>query len=173
MPTGKISGIKKTYLLRSSAIICTISALLFIFLSFYFHKTQNEWFYLFCMFCGLHQVVKGALYNTDSSSYFGSTLTIIGILLLTGIYYNIPNKECLFLFAFAISSLYVFIKYSEGVHALFAGAYCYEGIILYLFLLKKINLTKFLIFNSFLLFIFLLICAIILIKIVKRRRSYV
>lgn len=173
MPTGKISGIKKTYILRSSVIFCTISALLFIFLSFYFKKSQNEWFYLFCMFCGLHQVVKGALYNLDSSSFFGSTLLAVGALLLTGIYFNVPFKDCLIIFAFAISSLYVFIKYSEAAHVIFAGAYCYEGIIIYLFLLKKINLTIFLIFNSLLLFIFLLICAIILIKIAKGRRSYV
>lgn len=173
MPSGRLSGVKKTYILKGSAIICFLSALLFIFLSFYFNKTENEWFYFFCIFSGLHELIKGVLFNMDSSSYLGSSLLFTGILILLSIYLKTNFRETLYFFSMAISSLYIFWKFSESFHVFLSGIFCLEGVFLLLFLSKMINLTKFLIFNSILLFIFLSVCAIILLKIKKKRRSYV
>lgn len=171
MPTGRISNIKKTYILRSSAIICIISALLFIFLSFFFNNSNNEWFYIFCLFCGAHQMIRGILLNVDSSSYMGSSLVFIGVLRLFAIYLNIPYASTVYFIAFALSSLYIFIVYSSVAHLILSFAFTYEAVIYLLFLSNKINLTKFLVFNSILFFIFLVICAIIFIKIKKTRRK--
>ncbi len=173
MPTGRISNIKKNYILRSSAIICSISALLFIFLCFFYHNTQNEWFYIFCLFCGAHQMIKGILFNVDSSSYMGCTLIMIGVLKLLAIYLHVPFADTVFLIAFALSSLYVFLVFNEIGHLFLSFIFMYEAVIFLLFLSNKINLTKFLIFNSILFFIFLMICVIILLRMKKTRRNNV
>ena len=173
MPTGKISGVKKTYILRSSAVICFVSALLLIFLSLFLHNVKDEWFFIFCFFCGVHQIIKGILFNSDSSSYFGSSLFFISILLLIALNFNIPYHEVFYFFALGLASLYIFLKYHEKIHLMLSFSFTIEGILLLLFLLKKINFTNFLIFNAILFFIFLIICVIILIMIYRKRRKNV
>lgn len=173
MSSGKLSGIKKIYILRGSAIACFTFALLFIFLSFYFKRKNDEWFFLFCLFCGVHELVKGRLYNSDSSSYLGSLLISIGALFLSGIFFNVPQRIGLLPFSFSMASIYTYLRFSDIIHLIFGTVYCYEGIILYLFLLEKLNLIKFLVFNIVLFFIFLLFCAIICLVIAKGRRKHV
>ncbi len=168
MQRGRLAKVKKTKILKLSAVIITLLSLFFIAFSIFFFKRFDLWFFIFCIGIGLYVLIKGGLFLSDSSTYFGSLVFFVGLIGLFINIFNLPFGQSYFLFATSLSSICVLILFKEIFHLFLSFIFAYEGVILYVFQANLINLTIFLILNAILFFIFLVVCAIIIVKLFKR-----
>ena len=76
---GRMFGIKKSLLLKITAIFLFLCFAVATFFAFYSLKIPDLWFYNFCISLGLFQIVKGFFFKLDSVLYIGFLLLFIGL----------------------------------------------------------------------------------------------
>ncbi|MBP3431569.1 MAG: hypothetical protein J6K39_01765 [Clostridia bacterium] len=158
--TGRIFGIKKSTLLRASAIIYLLAFIAFIFVSIYIFKAPEIWFYGFCIFVGVFQLCKACLFKFDSSLYLGSLLSSIGSVGFISTYTNTTDFIGFYIsLAFTLASVATYLFTKQKSHLVFAFSTIYVS--LYSFLYVK-NLITYQILIAFTVpFLVLLILEII------------
>ena len=124
MANGKFLGIKKTYILRTIAIACFLGFLSFVFISIFLFKSPTLWFYAFCVFVGLFELLKAFLFKFDSSVYLGT-------LLLSAFYIAI---------SFILASIFTFIFCGQRFHLIIAFSIFFVSIYAILYVINLINL---------------------------------
>lgn len=164
---GRLSGIRRTLLLRISAGLHGILALFFLFFSIFYLKEAELWFFLFLICCGSFLLTKSILFHSDSSFYFGNLLFQNGVVGVIGTYYLLPSAT--YLFATALASLFTMVFFKQKFHLVIACVFLYSGINTLCYQLKVINLTIFLSLFAILLFIFFIFCVMIICKFKRRR----
>ncbi len=141
MANGKFLGIKKTYILRTIAIACFLGFLSFVFISIFLFKSPTLWFYAFCVFVGLFELLKAFLFKFDSSVYLGTLLLCIGI---SGFIFTYTNTEPYSAFYIAISfilaSIFTFIFCGQRFHLIIAFSIFFVSIYAILYVINLINL---------------------------------
>ena len=141
---ARVFTIKKSTLLNLSL---AINFLLFVVASVLFClflENYNLWFFLFCVFVGLHLINKSVLFKFDSSCYFGVLLFLIGFLYFVALYFNIFNFYPVFvLSAFSFASLFTYAFFKQPFHLFLALSLFFATIGLLLFLLKFISVWIF------------------------------
>lgn len=162
--TGRVLGIKKTYILRISALLSTIffiSSLIFVIT----HQKYSLWFFNFCLAVGFFELCKSFLFNLDSSLYIGFLLSTIGA---SGYIFTFTNTQSFAVFyiatAFATSSLITFWFSKQRFHLIFA--YSLFFVSLFGILLKKslINMPIFIAFTATFLLLLILEITIFFIR---------
>lgn len=158
---GRICGIKKTYILRVTAVIVLLGFVCTTIYSLLKLKIPDLWFYNFCFAIGFFELTKGLLFKLDSSLYLGCLTTGIGIagyiFWLTG---TIGYAIFYIALAFITASIITSVKTKQHFHLVFAFSIFFVA--LYGILLKKslINMSIFIAFVS--VFLLLLIIEIII-----------
>lgn len=166
---GRILGIKKTTILAISFVLAFVFIIAATFLSTLLYRNYIIWFFFFCLFSGVHLLIKASLFRIDSSCYFGFLLFFVG---LTGVLVQILGLFALqsvyFILAFALSSFATFCFFGQKFQLWIA-------IILFLIDLAwffyKINLLPFWIFIAILCLGVLSFILKYLIKSYTRKRS--
>ncbi len=79
MQKGRIFGIKKSTILRAFCLLFLLAFVTYVFLSVFLLKNNVLWFFAFCIFVGVVQLVKSFLFRFDSALYLGTLLSMIGI----------------------------------------------------------------------------------------------
>ncbi len=164
---GRVLGIKKTYLLRATALICFVAFVALCVLSATIFKKADLWFYSFCLCLGTFELVKSMLFKLDSSFYLGTLLFGIGavgyIFLFTNTRIYAPFYICL---AFIVASVLTAVFCGQRFHLIIA--YSIFFVALYALMLIK-NFITTPIFIAFIVpFLVLFILGVILG--IKRRR---
>ncbi len=158
---GRVCGIKKTYILRATAVIALLGFVCATIFSSLKLKIPDLWFYNFCLSIGLFELTKGLLFKLDSSFYLGCLTTGIGIagyiFWLTG---TIEYAVFYIALAFVTASIITSVKTKQHFHLVFAFSIFFVA--LYGILLKKslINMSIFIAFIN--LFLLLLIMEMII-----------
>jgi len=166
---GYFLGIKKSIVLRISAIVNIIIALFFIIFTSLYFKIYDIWFFIFSICTGNYFILKSILFLSDASCYLGSLLFSIGIIGLLIKFLNLNNSMVLYFLCVSFTSLIVCIFFKQSFHMFLTITFLLESAFLLLFLQKIINLTIFLALNLILFFIFLSICVIVFRKVKNRR----
>ena len=141
---GRIAKIKKTKLLKLSALINFLSALFFVLFTIFYFKIYDLWFFIISMALGIHLLIRGGLFKSDSSVYFGALIFLIGI---AGIFINIFDLKfaaAYFLCSASIASIVMVLVFHQLFHLVLAFLFALEALLTMLFLAKIINLTIFL-----------------------------
>lgn len=164
---GRLSGIRRTLLLRISAGIHGILALFFLLFSILYLKEDELWFFVFLICCGSFLLTRSFLFHSDSSFYFGSLLLQIGMIGTISVYYLLPSAT--YLFATALVSLLTMLVFKQKFHLIISCIFLYAGINTLCYQLGIINLTIFLSLFAILLFIFFVFCVMIVYKFKRRK----
>lgn len=110
---GRLLGIKKTTIIRLSFIVNFILLTLGC-VYFFSQKTYEECFFVFCLFIGIHFIVRSMLFGFDSSCYIGNLLLFIGLFYFycrgLDIYYIYPAFIVL---AFSIASFLTYCFFRQ------------------------------------------------------------
>ncbi len=133
---GRVFGIKKSLILRSSALLFSWAFFAFIFVCIFVLKNPPLWFFGFCLFLGVFELIKGFLFGLDSSLYFGSLLTGIGTVGFIFIYTNTSSYAAFFIcLAFILASVVTYIFCKQSLHLILAFSIFFVS--LYSLLLAK------------------------------------
>ncbi len=136
MVRGKIIGLKKTWLLRFIALLCLMLFVGLVCVCVLQLKIPNLWFYSFCISIGIYELARGFLFRFDSSIYFGSLLSNIGI---SGfLFYLLKLRYFTVLFislSFILASLFTFCICKQKFHLVLSFSLSFVTI--YGFLLLK------------------------------------
>ena len=166
---GRILGIKKSTILWCSFIFAWLNIIVFSLLTILLYQNYFMWFFILCLFLGIHILIKSILFHLDSSFYFGLVLLFISIVGIVTIYtkYHLLD-ESLYLYAFALASLFTSIKYSQKYQVfLFFNLIFVATIILFF----KLHLIPFPIFLALLIGFVLLFVVENMLFFIKRKRS--
>ncbi len=133
---GRVLGVKKSIILRTSALLFSWAFFVFIFISIFVLKNPALWFFGFCLFLGVFEIVKSLLFRLDSSLYFGSLLTNIGIVGFVFFYTNTTFYAGYYVcLAFIVASVVTCIVCRQPLHLVLAFSIFFVGI--YSLLLTK------------------------------------
>lgn len=142
---SRVLSIKKSTLL---ALSLTVNIILFATVSVlfcYFLGNYNLWFYVFCLFVGLHLINKSLLFKFDSSCYFGVLLFLIGLLYFLSFYFQITNFYSVFiLLSFCFASFVTFSFFKQSFHLFLAISLLFVSIGLLLYLINFVSIWIFL-----------------------------
>lgn len=142
---GRILTIKKTTILKLSFILNALFFVASCLISFLFIKDYNLWFFTFCIFMGLHQIIRSALFRVDSSCYFGVLLLFIGIFYIYCQGLHIENYISIFmLFAFVFASYFTGHFFDQSFHKILSLSLIFSDIALFFYLLNMISIWIFL-----------------------------
>ena len=144
---GRLFGVKKSYILRAVIILMLLSTIASSLACILVLKIYDLWFFNICLALGIFQMTKAMLFKLDSCLYLGSLLILIGT---SGYVFWLTKTLDYAIFyislAFAISSIFTFIKCGQKFHLVFA----FSTIFVTLFgLLVKKNLITLPIFIAF------------------------
>lgn len=163
---GRLFGIKKSTLLKLFALVFFVMFVVFAFLAFYVFKIPDLWFYSFCLFLGLFQILKSKFFKYDSSFYLGTLLTGIGIAGFVFLFTKTVEFALFYILsAFILASVLTFVFCGQRFHLIIAYSINFVG--LFGFLLTK-NLITIPIFIAFVV-PFLVLLIVELIFSIKRR----
>lgn len=164
---GRLLGIKKTFLLRACALLFLWGFLAYIFVCIFVLKNPVLWFFGFCLFLGVFEIIKSTLFCLDSSLYLGSLITSIGIVGFIFSYTPTAMYAAYYIAgAFIIASLVTYTFCGQRFHLIIA--FIIQFLTIYSLLLTK-NFISVPIFIAFIVpFLILLIVEILLN--IKRRR---
>lgn len=164
---GRIFKIKKTTILSFSFYLAILSFIVASVLTIVLLKNYYVWFFFFCLFAGLHLLLKSVLFYLDSCFYFGSLLFLIGAFgLLTHFLNLLYFQSVYYILAFAFSSYFTFCFFNQKFH-LIAGVCPFLIDIAWFF--YKINMITVWIFIAFVLALVLLFVVKYLLKNYLRR----
>lgn len=168
---GRVFGIKKSIILRTSTIICSVACLFFILFSIFYIKNYNLWFFIFSFFVGVVELTKSWLFRSDSACYLGLTLTLLGVAGFCAHFFELDFKYFYFMSAFGASSLLTFL-FTHQKFQFFTGILLSaSAAIAFLYSNKIINLAIFLAIYLSFLFIFSFVCAILLLRYFKSNKE--
>lgn len=141
---GRLLTIKKSTWLMASLVV---NALLFIGSSLWLVFVVAEYdsiFFLFCLFTGIHQIIRSCLFKFDSSCYLGVALLLVGFFYflskVLGVYWL---YSVFIVLAFAFASFVVGVFYHQPFQIFLSILLYFVSIGLLLFLLKIISLWIF------------------------------
>lgn len=147
MSNGRFLRIKKSTLLRSALLLFFFSFLTYIFVSIFVIRNSSLWFFGFCIFIGLFELVKSFLFRFDSSFYFGSLLLLVGIFGHIFILTNLTVYSPFFItLAFLLASISTFIFCGQKFHLIIAFSIFFVSIYTLLLTKNIINVSVFLAF---------------------------
>ncbi len=133
---GRLIGIKKTYLLRTSAILAILFFIASTTLSIIYFKIADLWFYCFCLSISIFELTKGLLFKLDSSIYLGLVNLFIGISGYTSWLSETIDYTIFYISAsFILASLFTFGITKQKYHLIFSFSLFFVTI--YGVLLKK------------------------------------
>ena len=142
---GRLFKIKKTTLLRLSFIINMLFFITSTILSLTVFKLPDLWFFSFCLFIGIHLIIKGGLFYLDSACYFGFTLFFCGLFYIQNIILNILYVYPAFvILSFAIASLFTFYLFKESYHFFLALSLLFVSIATLVYIINLISIWIFL-----------------------------
>lgn len=152
---GRLFTIKKTTLLRLSFIINILLFITSSLIDFLVIKNYNLWFFVFCIFIGLHLLIRSFLFKFDSSCYFGFLLLFVGGFYLYCLLLKLVEFYPVFLIiSFSLASYFTAFIYKQNFqyYLSFSLIFVALGLVLYL-----INLISILIFVAIILAVVLLL----------------
>lgn len=156
---GRVFGIKKSLLLKITAIFLFLCFAVATFFAFYSLKIPDLWFYNFCISLGLFQIVKGFFFKLDSALYIGFLLLFIGLAGYLFWFTETRNYAPFFIsLAFILASIFTFIFTGQNFHLIFAYSLIFVTIFALLLIKNFITLPIFIAFIS--LFLVLLVVEI-------------
>lgn len=142
---GRLLNIKKTTLLRLSFILNLILYVIVTALCYKNFEEENLYFFLFCIFVGIHLLLKSMLFRLDSSCYFGNLLLGIGAFYLYCWWLDILFIYTVFIMlVFAFSSFTNYCYFSQPLHLYLSFSCLFVAIGLGLYHIKLISLLFFL-----------------------------
>lgn len=145
--TGRIFRIKKSTIMKAFALLFFLCFLGFIFLSYFVFKKPDLWFYSFCLFLGLFQILKSKLFKYDSSFYLGTLLNGIGISGFVYIFTNTIDFAVFYiLLSFVLASVLTYIFCGQRFHLIIAYSLSFAGLYGFLFTKNLITLPVFIAF---------------------------
>ena len=157
---GRFMGIKKSIILHVTALIMFFSFIAFLFLSIFIFKKSELWFFFFCIFTGIFELVRGFLFRIDNSTYLGLTLSSIGAVGLVAFLTNsVEYLSLLIPSCFCFSSVSTYIIYKQKFHLILAFSICFVTIYGFLLLKKLITFNIFIAFTVT--FLILLVIAVL------------
>ena len=160
---GRIFTIKKTTLLRLSFIINLVLFIVMSAISFFVIRNYNLWFFMFCIFIGLHLILKSMLFKFDSSCYFGTLLFLLGLMYIYTIVFNITNFYVVFIvIAFALASFFTGFFFKQSFHYFLSFSLYFVSLDMLFYLINFISIWIFLALLA--LIVILLICKYLTIK---------
>ena len=163
---GKILGIKKSAILKATGIFLLFAFLCCLSLLIVFNLAEY-WFFAFCMFVGLFQLLKACLFRLDSALYLGVLLLCLGVFLTLIFafdgYFYLPFA-CIS--PFMLASFVCFLAKGRKFQIVLAFILFLEQILVLLLKKSLINLWLLLAING--VFLILFICVILALK--KRRK---
>ncbi len=129
---GRIFGIKKTYYIRATALICFSLFVTLCVLSATIFSKIDLWFFGFCISIGLFEMTKSLLFHLDSSFYLGSLTFLIGV---SGFIFLLTSTSQFAFFyislAFTLASILTFFVFKQKFHlilsysTIFVSLYCF------------------------------------------------
>lgn len=163
---SKIFFLKKSIFLVLVAIFAVTLFFVLNCLIIHFYKIYDIWFYNFCLFLGLYEVVRSWLFRLDNALYLGSLLTYIGIFGYIFWFSNTVEYAIFYIsMAFILSSLNLVVFFKQNFHLILSFIISYVTLF---GILTKISLITPSIFIAFVVpFLLLLILELLLLT--KRR----
>lgn len=166
---GRILGIKKTTILSISFYLAFILFITATLLSIFLYYNYAIWFFFFCLFAGIHLLIKALLFRLDSSCYFGFLLFFLGIAgILIQIFQYFYLQSVFYVLAFALASFFTFCIFSQYFQGWLALIISLSDLAWFFY---KINLITIWIFIAILCAGVLLFMLKYLIKSYTRKRS--
>ena len=141
---GRIFTIKKTTILRLSFIINLLLFVASSLISLFVIKNYNLWFFMFCLFIGLHLIIRSFLFKFDSSCYFGFLLLFVGIFYLYCLFLNLLMYPLFILLSFSIASYLTAFFYKQNFHYFLSISLILVDIGLLLYMINIITIWIFL-----------------------------
>lgn len=142
---GRLFSIKKTTWLKLSFILNLILFIVTTTVTLLFTRQYDLWFFIFCIFIGVHLIIRGALFKFDSSCYFGYLLLFVGAFYIYCLHLNILSFYSVFvIIAFALASLFTAHFYRQTFHYFLSFSLLFLSIGLILYLINLISLWIFL-----------------------------
>lgn len=141
---SRVLSVKKSTWLSLSLVVniflfVTASVLFCLFL-----KDYNLWFFIFCLFIGLHLINKSLLFKFDSSCYFGVLLFLIGFLYFIAWWFDILNFYSVFvLISFSFASFCTYSFFHQSFQLFLALSLFFVTIGLFLFVINLISIWIF------------------------------
>lgn len=132
---SRVLRIKKSTWLSLSLAVNIVLFLIASVLFCLFLENYDAWFFIFCLFVGIHLINKSFLFKFDSSCYFGVLLFLIGFLYLFSLYFNILNFYAVFIllsFVFASFCAYIFFQQPFQLYLALSLFFVTIGELLYL-----------------------------------------
>ena len=119
--TGRFLGIKKSTILKASALFFFWAFLAFLFVSIFYLKSPEIWFFGFCLFVGSFELVKSFLFRFDTSLYLGLLLFSIGVFGFVFTYTNTSQYAGFYVaLAFIFASTLTYFFTGQRFHLIFA-----------------------------------------------------
>lgn len=160
---GRIFTIKKTTILRLSFILNVLLFIISSLISFFVIKNYNLWFFMFCIFIGLHLLIRSFLFKFDSSCYFGFLLLFVGGFYLYCLLLKLSAFYPIFLvLAFSLASYFTAFIYHQNFQYFLSFSLIFVSVGLLLYMLNMISIYIFL--AIILVVVLLLLCRYIFIK---------
>ncbi len=160
---GRIFTIKKTTILKLSFIFNVLLFITSSLISFLVIKNYNLCFFMFCIFIGLHLLIRSFLFRFDSSCYFGFLLLFIGGFYLYCLLLNLQEFYSVFLLmSFSLASYLTAFFYQQNFQYYLSFSLIFVSIDLFLYLLNIISILIFL--AIILLIVVLLLCRYLTLK---------
>ncbi len=164
---GRVFYIKKTTILSISFYSAIISIAASTLLTILLMKNYYIWFDFFCLFSGMHLLIKSMLFRLDSCCYFGSTLFFIGAFgLLIHFLSLFTFQEIYYMLAFSFSSFVTYCFFKQKFQLLISLILFFAALLWFFY---KINVIPLWIFIAFLVSLVLLFVVKHLIKNFARR----
>lgn len=142
---GRILTIKKTTILRLSFVFNFLMFLVMSVLSLVVIKNYDLWFFMFCIFIGLHLLIRSVLFKFDSSCYFGTLLLSIGLLYIYCLGFNITNFYANFIvLSFALASFITAFFFKQTFHYILSFSLIFVALDLLFYTINFISIWIFL-----------------------------
>lgn len=118
---GRIFGIKKSTILKLTAILFVAGFFAYLFTCIFYLKSPILWFFGFCLFVGSFELFKSLLFKYDSCLYIGSLLIFIGTAGIVSIYTNTTQYAPYFvLLSFCLASIFTYVFTGQRYHLVIA-----------------------------------------------------
>ncbi len=165
---GRVFGIKKSTIMRASFLICLALCIFLVLFSIFYWKNYFLWFFIFCFFAGLQTIVKSMLFRLDSACYLGFLLIFLGVAGFCSYWFGLSYKYFFLMSAAGLASECTFIFTKQKFHFFGGILLAVSAGVSYLYCLKIINLAIFLTIYLIFLFIFFLVCAILIFRYITK-----
>lgn len=149
---------KKNKFLLFFAILLIILFIISFFVEFNGIKLNSIWFAIAVLFIGLYSLFYYLMYGLDSSLYYGTLITLCGVVNLTQ---NLLEIKALlfypiYILCFAFASFAVFAIFRQNIHFKLFAILLIEGILLISYKMNYLNIWQIVFVNGIYLLILLI-----------------